>query len=377
MSIFLSSGEASGDHYTANVALALRAAGYDGELWGMGGVESRGAGVRLEWAGDKLQLLGLTEVLTAIPSLFAMGKDIVRRVLKERPECVIVADSPDFHMRLIKMLRDGGYGGRIYYISPPSVWAWRSGRTESLRQYVDECLPLFEFEHDYLVSRGCRSFWVGYPMLEEFSQQVIRQSMPDFLASDDRLVAMLPGSRRSETSKLLPVLERSAEALECRGWHPVFSVAPGLNPAVRESILERFKKNGTDYYEGPGRHLLSAAKCAIGASGTVTVESMLLGCYMIVTYKLNPFSAMIGRRVIRTKNYAMANILAGCDMFPELMQENATVENILKCSLAWLDGTDEDRAARTAVMERTRAKLGEPGCYKKWAERILEATVRC
>ena len=373
MSIFLSSGEASGDHYTANVALALRNAGYAGEIWGMGGGESRAAGVDVQWDGEKLQLLGLAEVVSSIPSIWAMGRDIVRRVLKARPDCVVVADSPDFHMRLISWLRREGYDGRIFYISPPSVWAWRSGRADDLRRNVDECLPLFRFEHEYLLSRGCRSYWKGYPMLEEFSRENIRRSLPDKLSSDEKLVAILPGSRRSEIKYLLPTFEQCASVLAARGWHPVFSVAPGLNGAVRESMLARFKNSGVDYSEGPGRELLAAAACAIGASGTVTVESLLLDRYMVVAYRLNALSALIGRFVLKTRRFAMANILAGTDMFPELIQGAATKENILEYALQWLEGGEEHRAAVVKLMEDTRRTLGETGVYQAWAGRIMEA----
>ena len=373
MSIFLSSGEASGDHYTANVALALRNAGYAGEIWGMGGGESRAAGVDVQWDGEKLQLLGLAEVVSSIPSIWAMGRDIVRRVLKARPDCVVVADSPDFHMRLISWLRREGYDGRIFYISPPSVWAWRSGRAEDLRRNVDECLPLFRFEHEYLLSRGCRSYWKGYPMLEEFSAETILRDLPPELAADEKLVAVLPGSRKSEIKYLLPVFEQCAAALAARGWHPVFSVAPGLNGEARESLLARFKESGADYYEGPGRELLAAAACAIGASGTVTVESLLLDRYMVVAYRLNALSALVGRFVIKTRRFAMANILAGTDMFPELIQGRATADNILKYTFAWLEGGEEHRAAVRKMMEDTRLTLGETGVYQAWAQRVKEA----
>jgi lipid-A-disaccharide synthase len=344
-----------------------------GRLWGMGGGESRRSDIDVRWDGERLQLLGLAEVVSSIPSIWALGREIVRQVLREQPDCVVVADSPDFHMRLISWLRHDGYRGKIFYISPPSVWAWRSGRADDLRRNVDECLPLFRFEHEYLLSRGCRSYWKGYPMLEEFSRENIRRSLPDKLASDEKLVAILPGSRRSEIKYLLPTFEQCSDVLASRGWHPVFSVAPGLNGAVRESMLARFKESGADYYEGPGRELLAAARCAIGASGTVTVESLLLDRYMVVAYRLNALSALIGRFVLKTRRFAMANILAGTDMFPELIQSAATKENILKYALEWLEGGEEHRAAVVKMMEDTRRTLGETGVYKAWAGRIMEA----
>ena len=142
---------------------------------------------------------------------------------------------------------------------------------------------------------------------------------------------------------------------------------------VRESMLARFKDNGVDYYEGPGRELLAAAACAIGASGTVTVESLLLDRYMVVAYRLNALSALVGRFVIKTRRFAMANILAGTDMFPELIQGRATADNILKYTFAWLEGGEEHRAAVRKMMEDTRLTLGETGVYQAWAQRVKEA----
>lgn len=249
MSIFISSGEASGDHYTANLAKRLRAGGYSGDIWGMGGVESREAGIRVEWHGERLQLLGLTEVISAIPSILALRNEMVERILTESPEAVIVCDSPDYHMRLISKLRSRGYRGRIFYISPPSVWAWRSGRANDLRRNVDECLPLFKFEHEYLLSRGCISHWRGYPLAEEFRRLAAEPSPLDGSFDRERLVAFLPGSRRSEVTALLPMMREAAAVLAERGWQPVFSVAPGLNPAVRDGMIEEFTKDGVLFYD--------------------------------------------------------------------------------------------------------------------------------
>ena len=112
--------------------MKLRERGYSGDIWGMGGVESRNAGVRAEWNGERLQLLGLTEVFSAIPSILALRREMVERIIERAPEAVVVCDSPDYHMRLIAKLRARGYRGKIFYLSPPTVWAWRSGRANDL-----------------------------------------------------------------------------------------------------------------------------------------------------------------------------------------------------------------------------------------------------
>lgn len=369
----MSASEASGDHYISLLAKTLKEAGYSGDIWGMGGAQAEKSGIRIEWSGERFQLMGFTEVLHAIPAIFKLRNDMVNRIKELNPEVVVVADSPDYHLRLISKLRKRGYLGKIFYISPPTVWAWRSGRVKDLRKNVDLCFPLYEFEHDYLVSKGCNSYWSGAPLNEELSEKNYnKKNIPLELAEDDKLVAILPGSRTGEVNSLMPVLGKVADELTFRGWHPVFSIAPGLNLRARKAMIARLKFEKRDYYEGSGRHLMAAAKCTIGASGTITVESLILNCYMVVTYKVNAFSAFVVRRMTRNKYFAMSNILAGYELFPELLQEKATPNNILKHALEWLEGEEGMKRIVYSKMSKIRKKLGKAGVYKSWASKIME-----
>lgn len=370
----MSASEVSGDHYIAALARTLKEQGYAGDIWGMGGTGAKKSGIRIEWDGEVLQLMGFTEVLHAIPFILKLRNDMVNRIIELNPDVVVVADSPDYHLRLISKLRKRGYKGKIFYISPPTVWAWRSGRVKDLRKYVDECLPLYEFEHNYLQSKGCISYWSGAPLLEELSDiNYSKEDIPAKFIEDDKLIAILPGSRSSEIDNLMPIMGNVADKLKARGWHPVFSIAPGLNPRVRDGMIARLKNEKRDYYEGSGRHLMATAKCTIGASGTTTVESLILNCYMIVTYKVNAFSAFIVSMIAKTKYFAMTNILAGYELFPELLQKEATAENILEHALEWLDGEEDMKKIIFSNMHETRMKLGNTGVYKSWANRILKA----
>lgn len=372
MSIFISSGEASGDHYAAMLTKTLRGLGFASDIWGMGGLESRDAGLRALWHGERLQLIGFMEVITAVPSILALIKEVSERILELAPSVVVVIDSPDYHMRLLSRLRKRGYRGRIFYISPPAVWAWRSGRANDLRLHVDECLPLFKFEHDYLVSRGCKSYWIGSPLLEEFRPESLKPSPCSDIYGDKNYIAFLPGSRSSEIKNLLPVMKEVAHELSKRGWHPVFSVAPGLNPKVRKPFLEHLTSLKIDYYEGHGRDLMASALCAVGASGTTTVESLLLGCYMVVAYKVNPISAALAKMIIKTPYFAMTNILAGEEIFPEFIQNDVTAHNILTAALNWLESDESFKAEIAEKIRKTRNALGVQGVYQFWAKRMIE-----
>ena len=374
MSVFLSSGEASGDHYTASVARALRRLGYEGDIWGMGGREPGEAGVRIEWHGEELQLLGIAEVLSSIPSLFRRLNEMADRIMQKGPKCVVIADSPDFNIPLVRKLRSKGYKGKVFYISPPTVWAWRSGRVKTIASAVDECLPLFRFEHEFLLKNGCSSYWTGHPMTEELSdREALAANLPEDLRNDKKLVAFLPGSRKVEINNLMPIMEQVACQVKEKGWHPVFSIAPGLKEKKRIMMKEHLEARKFDIYTGPGRDLLAAASCAVAASGTVAVEAMMLGCYMVVAYKLSSLSAFVARLLVKTRYFTIPNILLNAEMFPELMQSKATPENMFRETMKWLQSDDKTKAEIVREIDLARKMLGETGVYESWAKRIMGA----
>ena len=345
MSIFLSSGEASGDHYTASVAKTLRKMGYEGDIWGMGGKEPKEAGVRVEWPGEELQLFGIAEVLSSVPKLFRLLNEMTDRIMQRGPQSVVIADSPDFNIRLVQKLRSKGYKGRVFYISPPSVWAWRRGRVKKIAAVV-----------------------------EEFSdKEALAANLPESYRDDRMLIGFLPGSRGVEVRNLLPVMEKAASGLRAMGWRPVFSIAPGLHEREKMKMTERLQAGNFDVYTGQGRDLLAASCCSVAASGTVAVEAMMLGSYMVAAYRLSPLSAFLARRLVKTPYYTIPNILLDMELFPELMQEEATEENILKEVLKWLNGDDKTKKYISQKMDLAREMLGETGVYELWARRIMGA----
>jgi len=355
----------------AEIAAALRANGYGGELWGMGASESRSEDVDVRWQGEKLQLFGFTEVFGAIPFVWKLLNEMAETVARENPEAVVVVDSPDFHLRLLGKLRKAGYKGAVFYVSPPTVWAWRSGRIKYLKRYVTECFPLYKFEHEYFASHGCNSYWSGAPLLEEFVKRG-RINMPEEFACNDRIVAFMPGSRKSEVTKLLPVMKEVAKVVEQHGFEPVFSVAPGLNPSVREMLLQQFEADGLRHFDGAGRELMAAAQCSVSASGTITVESLLLEKFMVSVYKMNALSGWLANRIVKSRWFTMTNIIAGDKVYPEFFQNRCTTEAVSDSVLAYLEGSAEYKEAVAQRLKDTKAKLGETGVYDRWAQRIME-----
>lgn len=378
-SLFVSAGEVSGDHYIARVVAALREKGFDAPIYGLCGAESRAAGVDCRWRSERLHLIGVSEVLSALPGLLSLKREIQEDVVRRRPSVLLLADSPDFHMPLVRALRRDGYRGRVLYISPPSVWAWRSYRVRELALHFDECLPLFRFEHDFLRASRCASLWQGHPLVEDFSHFVpdrgavlggIRNAKAGF--DPEKIVALLPGSRRGEIEQLCPILEAVYRSLDGAGCSPVFSVAPGLSDRTEGFLKGRLQAEGLRYYEGPGRNLMEVSRVAAGSSGTATAEALLLGRYMVVMYRLRPLSALIGKMFLRHLFFAIPNLLAKEMFYPELIQEAATAAAVERELMAWLRD-EAERKKKEKKMKELVERMGRPGAYDFWATRVLEA----
>ena len=369
MNIFVSAGEASGDHLASSLVSALKERVPGLGCWGMGGRESKAAGLEAEWPGEALQLMGIGEVLSSIPRLLRLKDAICRRVGEEKPEVVVVVDSPDFHCPLIRQLRRAGYGGAVVYLAPPQVWAWRSGRASFLREACNLCLPLFDFEHEFLAERGVPSAWAGHPFVDEFpGLQEERGDEPR-----RRRVALLPGSRSSEVRRLLPVLQETAGILEARGLEPVFSIAPGLNAGEREWLAGALAGFRTDSREG--RALMKDSCCVIGASGTAAVEAMMLDRFMVVLYRVSLSSELVFRLFVKTPHISIPNRLAGSRLFPELVQGGVQPDAIME----HLDGYWADEGKRESFHERlkmARSRMGEPKVAGFWARMVLDSLVR-
>lgn len=358
--IFFSCGEVSGDGYAAAVLDALRRRGFAGSLFGMGGPLAAGAGAEIVSDSRTLHLMGVTDVLPAIPRLLRLKKNLVDLILSRRPGVVLLIDSPDFHLPLAASLRGSGWRGPIVYAAPPTVWAWRPWRVKNLRRDMDLCLPLFQFEHEYLLRAGVNSAWKGHPLVDEFSAPLPEEA-------DPKRIALLPGSRRSEVFRLLPPLVECASLLKDRGYRPVFSIAPGMPEDLRNRL--RNVLMGHETWEGPGRDLLASSAAAAGASGTVAVEAMMLGRFMAVLYRGGFLSWLAWKTLVKTPFISIPNLLSGEELYPEFIQGRATGRNAFFALLAFLE---DDRIAEhvRAGLLSARKAMGLPGAVDFWAERL-------
>jgi len=358
--IFVNSGELSGDLYAASLVRSLRSKGYEGRLFGMGGARSAASGLEVVRDSSELHLMGVGEVVHAIPRLIRLRNDLADLVVRSGTGVVVLIDSPDFHLPLASALRSRGWVGRAVCLVTPTVWAWRSGRTRALARDFDLCLPLFGFEHEFLLSRGIRSAWRGHPLVDGFPG---RPTPPS-----GRIVALLPGSRRSEVKRLLPRLLECAALLSARGLSPVFSIAPGLPCDLVQWM--RGELRGMEMFEGEGRELLASCVAAAGASGTAAVEAMMLDRFMVVTYSAGMVSRLAWSLLARTGRVSLPNILSGVDIYPELISLGATGSTVFEEIVRYLD--DPSRRASVHVgLAAARGMMGEPGASDFWAESVL------
>ncbi len=364
-SLFVSCGEVSGDQYSKILIEALRAAGFQGDIWGMLGPRGTSAGGKAAWDSGSLSLMGVSEVLGAVPRLIGLKGEITEEILERSPAGVVVIDSPDFHLPLLKALRKKGYRGKVFYLAPPAVWAWRPGRVSLLASLCDLCFPLFDFERDLLESRGVPCRWFGHPLRDALKSV----AGADLGSPKGEIVALLPGSRRSEVSKLLPILLETAQGLVERGFRPCFSVAPGLGDETATLIRDECRQ--WCIYEGTGAELMAASELVIGASGTAAVESLILGKFMIVLYRASLSSWLAYKAFVRTKWVSIPNILAGEDLYPELLQYEARPEKILRRLDEFL-GDPTYRERINSMMKTAAASLGSDGAAQGWARSILE-----
>ncbi len=363
MSIFISTGEISGDIYAAKLAKALKKRGCQDILWGMGG--SLAEGVSRFWSNEALHIMGFGKIASSLPKLLRLREQLAQSVLAKKPRAVVVVDSPDFHIPLIMRIRSLGYSGPVVYVSPPTIWAWRGGRVKHLKKYCDICLPLFDFEVQILRRAGVPSYWGGHPLVEDFCGAA--NQAPSSLPEDPLRVALLPGSRGSEIRSLLSLLERCGREFIKMGLHPVLSIAPGLAPEYRQMI----QNNGASIAVSTlqGRELMAASRFVVGASGTAAVEAMLLDRYMVVLYRGTWLEWNIFQLLRRTPFVSIPNVLAQQEIYPELLQEQANLRQVLKKSHQYLS----DKAYRRWVHDRLaedRRRMGAPGVADRWAAAI-------
>jgi lipid-A-disaccharide synthase len=306
----------------------------------------RDAGCRSWGDYQQLAVMGLTEVLRHLPRLRGLKRELESRLELNPPDVLIGIDAPDFNLRVEKFARSIGIP-TVHYVCP-SVWAWRQGRVKTIRAACDLVLCLLPFEQEFIARHGIQACFVGHPMADEIGPNgQSREAAREVLGlGPGPVLALLPGSRASEIERLGGVFLEAAKRVQ-QALPNLQLLSPAASPERQAQFAALADSAGLGdqlrLVEGRARVVIAAADAVLVASGTATLESMLMLRPMVVAYRLEPLTAWFARvtRIMKIKYFALPNLLAGYELVPEFIQERVTAEALSNELLRFMRSTDE------------------------------------
>ena len=342
MRIALVAGEASGDTLGAALIDALRRRFPDVEFGGVAGPRMIAAGCKPWFHSEELGVMGLTEILRHLPRLLRLRAALQRQILEWRPDVFIGVDFKEFNLGLARRLKKQGLR-TVQYVSP-QVWAWRQGRARTIGEAVDLILCLFPFEPAFYREYGVRATFVGHPLADQIPMHVDRSGARAGLGIPPtaRVLAVLPGSRRSEVERLAEPFAGAAELLAAR-YPGLVCIAPMVTPALRDLFAERCAAHAPRaairLLDGDARSALAAADVVLVASGTATLEAALCKRPMVVAYRLGAITAFLLQQLglVKVRHFSQPNLLAGAELVPEFFQREANAANLADALANWFE----------------------------------------
>jgi lipid-A-disaccharide synthase len=375
LKIMISCGEPSGDLYAGALAVEIRHRAPAAAIFGMGGQRMMAGGGELAVDYHGLSVTGLVEALSVVPRSFSTIGRLTELARQERPDVAVVIDFPDFHLGLAGLglaPRLKALGIPVIYYIPPQLWAWRRSRMALIKRVVDRVLVIFPFEEQLYQDAGIPVEFVGHPLIDLARPQeppdVFRRAIG--LDASYPVVALLPGSRANEIARLLPVMRDAAQEISKRIPGVQFVIARA--PALDDRLFRALQWDRVHPIEVLARtdDVLAVSDAAVTASGTATVQTALHGVPMVVVYKLSPMTYRMGRRFVHVDTFAMANLIAGRRIVPELIQDDCTPAAVAREVISYL--TDPARANDTrAALRDVRERLGRPGASGRAADAVL------
>ncbi len=353
--VFLSAGEASGEHYGALLMEALRRLAPEATFFGLGGPRMAEHGLRRIVRAEDVAHMGITEILRHAPYIYRQYRRLKRSLGETRPDLAILIDFPDVNLRLAHELHR--LGVPVVYFVSPQLWAWKKRRIRRVQKYVTRMLVIFPFEEPFYRGHGVPVDFVGHPLAdlplpaisrEHFAREYDLDSAKDW-------VGLLPGSRMREVELNLPEMLRAAAALG-PAYEYLLPVAPTLDRARIAALLATSGAQPRVHLTTDARATLHHARASIVASGTATVEAALIGNPFVVVYRLSPLSHAIARRLVTVPHIAMANLIAGRRLVPELIQGDFTASRIVQELVPLLNDTPQ-RAAMLGGLAEVRSLL--------------------
>lgn len=363
--IWLNVGEASGDLHGAELLKRLKEVNPSAKYTGMGGSAMEAEGMDVRYSMKLISLVGLTEILGGLPRILKLLGKIKRDLIEIRPRAIILIDCPEFNFRIAKIAKKLGIP--VYYYISPQIWAWRSGRANFLREHVRKVICILPFEKEFYEKYGMEVDYVGHPLMD-----VLPLEKLDKIEIDENLIGLLPGSRNKEVSSLLPVFAETAKILKRNHPNLKYTIvrAPGME---KERLLSLWPADiPVEIVEPDDRYeVFRACKFIMAASGTVSLETALIGTPAIIAYKFSPLTAFIGRLLINVKLCSLPNLILGKEVYPEHVQELCEAELLAKTAKKWLDDETSYAGVKRELIE-LRTMVGDPGAALRAAKIIVE-----
>jgi lipid-A-disaccharide synthase len=358
--IYLVAGEASGDVLGARLMQAITARRADVRFAGIGGAEMQAQGLASLFPMRDLALMGLLEVLPRLGHLRHRLRQAIGDIASRRPNAVVTIDSPSFTLRLLNAIRPLGLR-RVHYVAP-QAWAWRERRVRHWHGLWDQLLCLLPFEPAFFARHGLPATFVGHPVLESGADRgdADRFRRTQNIDPAARVLTLMPGSRRTEVARLLPILGATLQRLP--DVVPVVPVAEPVAEAVRAGARP-WPRQPVLITEMEAKHdAFAASAAALTKSGTSTLELAMAGVPMVVAYRVNPLSAAIARRLIKVRYAALVNLLAEREVVPELLQDACTPDRLAAAvqALSNKPAADVQRGAFRDVLASLRPPVGTP-----------------
>ena len=365
--IMIVAGEASGDLHGGNLVQAMHKIDPEISFYGVGGRNLKEAGVELIADAADMAVVGLTEVVFKLGMILKVMAQLKASLKKDRPDLIILIDYPDFNLPLAKAAKK--YGIKVFYYISPQVWAWRRGRIGKIKKIVDRMAVILPFEADLYREAGVDVTFVGHPLLDVVRTKYPRkEALRRFdLREEMTTVGILPGSRQSEVTRLLPVMLGAAEIIEkkIKDVQFVLPLADTLDIAfvsqiiAKHSVAVRLIPN--EVYD-----VIGCTDIAMVASGTATLETALMETPMIIIYKVSAPSYYVGRMVINVDHIGLVNIIAGKAIVPELIQFEASPEKIAAEVIDILTSKGRMEYIK-AELKKIRNMLGSQGAAERVA----------
>ena len=379
-SILVVAGEASGDLHASRLCEEIRRRRHTPVgIWGAGGDRLRDLGARLLGSSEHLAAIGPSDALALLGRYWRLYRAILSEVDRSRPSAVILVDFPDFNLRLARALKRKGVGPLVYFISP-QVWAWRRGRIGSIRRDVDRMIVLFPFEADFYREHGIEARYFGHPLASRAAAEKNRAAFAASLGVKEEsvLVALLPGSRRSEIRTMLPLVLQAAAGMNLEDRNRlvlVIAAAPGMQSEIEGQVAASGGDLAVRIVEGSDKVLANCDYWLV-KSGTSTLEAALAGLPMCVLYRASFWTWLTAKCLVQIDHYALPNLVLQERAVPELMQWDATPESVASILTSFTRREPKWESVRSKL-SAVKAKLLARDPYGDAAACVVEMLGAC